>query len=152
VSDEGTEGGCDPEDCGGSVRSTQGEKGNPINTRTGNHTYQAKDVSVSTPAGELAFVRSYSTFNARRVATDLLIGTDMSPGWNHNFDMRLIFSDQSGGQPDTVKLRTSGGSRLKFYETAPDTFLSEYGAIGDLSYNGDSDEYVYRIPSTSRRK
>lgn len=54
-------------DCVGcSVNNTWGNTGGPINKRTGGYDYTVTDLSFVTTAGELNFVRTYSS-----VATDL---------------------------------------------------------------------------------
>lgn len=113
-------------DCiGCSVNNTQGSAGGPINTRTGGYDYTETDLSFVTTAGELSFVRTYSS-----LALDL--STNLSPGWTHNQDMRLIFEDDPGGEPGVVLLKSRSANQYSFYEKADGTYEAAPGVRATL--------------------
>ena len=115
---------CD--DCiGCPVNNTQGTAGGPINTRTGGYDYTTTDLSFVTTAGELSFVRTYAS-----LALDL--PTDLSPGWTHNQDMRLIFPDDPGGQPGTVLLKSRSANQYAFFENPDGTYEPAPGIRANL--------------------
>jgi len=131
-------------DCiGCSVNNTQGNVGGPINTRTGAYDYKATDLSFVTSAGELSFVRTYSSF-----ALDL--PTNVSPGWTHNQDMRLIFEGDPGGEPGVVLLKSRSANEYYFYKNADGTYQAAEGIHATLIRDSatqytvkDSNQNVY---------
>ena len=79
---------CDVSRCGDNRSVT----GDPIDVLTGNFDYSYTDLSLQTIAGELSLQRSYGS-----QATDIAIHpTDISPGWTHNQDIRLLFEGDTG--------------------------------------------------------
>lgn len=116
-------------DCMGcSVNNTQGTAGGPINTRTGGYDYTNTDISFMTSAGELNFVRTYSSLT-------LTQETFLSPGWTHNQDMRLIFSDDPGGEAGVVFLKSRSANQYTFYENADGTYSAAPGIRATLVRN-----------------
>ena len=114
-------------DCVGcSVNSTQGSSGGPINTRTGGYDYTMTDLSFMTTAGELSFVRTYSSLS-------LDLETNLSPGWTHNQDMRLIFPDDRGGQEGAVLLKSKSANQYSFYEQVDGTYEAAPGIRATLT-------------------
>ncbi|NOH00462.1 MAG: hypothetical protein HND47_00085 [Chloroflexi bacterium] len=113
-------------DCiGCSVNNTQGSVGGPINTRTGGYDYTETDLSFITTAGELGFVRTYSSLT-------LDLQTNLSPGWTHNQDMRLIFEDDPGGEAGVVLLKSRSANQYSFYEKADGTYEAAPGIRATL--------------------
>jgi YD repeat-containing protein len=116
-------------DCiGCSVNSTQGTPAGPINTRTGGYDYTMTDLYFMTTAGELSFVRTYSS-----LALDL--PTNLSPGWTQNQDMRLIFPADPGGQEGAVLLKSKSANQYSFYEQTDGTFQAAPGIRAMLARN-----------------
>ena len=114
-------------DCiGCSVNNTQGTAGGPINTRTGGYDYTEADLSFVTSAGELNFVRTYSSLA-------LGLSTNLSPGWTHNQDMRLIFEDDPGGEAGVVLLKSRSANQYSFYENANGTYQAAPGIRATLT-------------------
>ncbi len=140
-------------DCiGCSVNNTQGNSGGPINTRTGGYDYTVTDLSFVTSAGELNFVRTYAS-----LATSL--PTNLSPGWTHNQDMRLIFPDDPGGKPGVVLLKSRSANEYSFYENADGTYEAAPGIRATLVRNSgtpvrytvtDSNQNVYTFDENGK--
>lgn len=140
-------------DCVGCpVNNTQGNSGGPINTRTGGYDYTVTDLSFATTAGELNFVRSYAS-----TATDLT--SNLSPGWTHNQDMRLIFPSDPGGKPGVVLLKSRSANRYSFYINADGTYQAAAGIRATLVRNSgtpvrymitDSNQNVYTFNESGK--
>ncbi|MBK7317717.1 DUF6531 domain-containing protein [Candidatus Villigracilis affinis] len=119
-------------DCiGCSVNNTQGSAGGPINTRTGGYDYTNTDISFVTSAGELSFVRTYSSLVLSQT-------TNLSLGWTHNHDMRLIFPSDPGGQEDVVLLKSRSANEYSFYENQNGTYEAAPGIRATLVRNSGS--------------
>jgi hypothetical protein len=70
-----------------SASNAVGWAGGPINTRSGNLSYQETDLVIPIKGESLAFRRAYAS-QAVNVYT-----TTLGHGWTHNYDIRLHFSD-----------------------------------------------------------
>ena len=84
------------------------------------------DLSFMTTAGELSFVRTYSSLS-------LDLETNLSPGWTHNQDMRLIFPDDPGGQEGAVLLKSKSANQYSFYEQVDGTYEAAPGIRATLT-------------------
>ncbi|HET91952.1 MAG TPA: RHS repeat protein, partial [Chloroflexi bacterium] len=104
-----------------------------INTRTGNYYHSDQDISIPTLAGPLYFERSY---NAQ--ATDLY-PSPLSPGWTHNYDMNLTFSDA-----DTVVSKGCHGSLFRFTGNGSGPYAPAPGVWATLTRT-QSAPYVYHL-------
>lgn len=122
------------------VNNTQGTAGGPINTRTGGYDYTETDLSFLTSAGELSFVRTYSS-----LALDL--PTSLSPGWTHNQDMRLFFPDDPGGQPGTVLLKSRSANQYAFFENPDGSYEAAPGIRAKLVHKSDT---VYTVTDSGQ--
>lgn len=138
-------GNCPCENRGAPAQGETG-RGGSINTLTGNESFSVTDLSIPLESGELAFTRSYSTFNARNVATGLLAPGVLSPGWFHNYEVRLLLSGP-GSQPGKALVQTPGGSRLAFVE-ANGAYTAEAGVGGTLTRSGSPGSYTYVYENT----
>ena len=139
---------CDPENGAGPCpweqgqASTQGRQGDPINTRTGAFDYSLIDLSVPTSAGGLAFVRTYSSVSTDRFAA--LLGY----GWTHNHDVRLIFSDDPGGEPGVVLLKADSTNLFRFLDNGDGTYTPTAGVLSTLTRDpGPPVRFTIRAPS-----
>ena len=86
---------------------TEGDGGDPINTRNGNLSFDATDLSIPVLGGNLSFRRSYVSGGIDTYTQTL------GYGWTHNFDMRLRLTNTH--IIGTVELQTPGGNLLPFY-------------------------------------
>ena len=125
----GKKGPGDGRDCPVPVEQSQGTLGDPINTRNGDFVIGYSDLSFETPAGLLVFERSYSSLAVDRI-TSL-----MGYGWTHNHDTRLIFSDDPGGEDDTVLFKSHTTNLHKFIDNGDDTFTAYPGVLSTLVKN-----------------
>ncbi|HLF25275.1 MAG TPA: FG-GAP-like repeat-containing protein [Anaerolineae bacterium] len=107
--------------------NVRNHKGNPIDTLSGNYTYQTVDASIPILGGSLAFERSYSAD-----ARDLFTRT-LGYGWAHNQDIRLVFPDDPSGIVGQIQLQMPGGSQLPFIEKEDGTFTPYFGVTAQMS-------------------
>jgi RHS repeat-associated protein len=114
----------DPREC---VVSACGDAtataGDPIDTRTGNFDYSLVDLSIQTVAGPLTLQRSY----ASQALDTNLYPTDLSPGWSHNQDVRLIF--ESG----TVWFKGHTLNQYQFTANGDGSFTPYAGVLAELT-------------------
>jgi RHS repeat-associated protein len=90
----------------------------PIDTSSGNLSYQVTDLSVASLGGNLSFQRSYaSAGNA--------ISSTLGYGWVSNSDTHLL-APITLTHPLTVALQTSNGSQLQFFRVLSDTTTGTY--------------------------
>ena len=113
----------------------------PINTVTGGLSYHTADISISTSSGTLNFLRTYSS-----LATDLF-ATDVGYGWTHNFDTRLIFPDDPGGEEGYVLFKEHTANLYPFYDLGNNTFSPVPGILGELTYSNGN--YSLTLPNQS---
>jgi len=109
-----------------SVSCTQGDCGDPINTRTGVFSFASPDVSIPTSAGDLVFQRAYSSETAAAYA-DVL-----GYGWTHNHDARLIFPADPGGMEGYVIFKDVLGNQYLFSMQADGSFQPGPGILASL--------------------
>lgn len=119
--------------CG--AQNAVGWVGGPINTHSGNLSYQETDLAIPIAGGELTFRRSYAS-NATEVYT-----TTLGHGWTHNYDMRLHFDNTVTAISNTVELQAPGGSRLPFFVNEDGTYAPYPGVTAELTYEATTDEY-----------
>ncbi len=124
--------------CGG----TQGECGDPINTRTGGFSFGNVDLSVPTSAGDLIFQRQYSSS-----AVDSHI-SPMGYGWANNQNPRLIFPAEPGGQPGYISMQGKTGNRYRFEYKSNGTFEPDPGVLASLTYASN----VYTVTASDQSK
>jgi YD repeat-containing protein len=90
----------------------------PIDTSSGNLSYQVTDLSVASLGGNLSFQRSYASAGSA-------VSSTLGYGWVSNFDTRLL-APITMTHPVTVALQTSNGSQLQFFRVVSDTTLGTY--------------------------
>jgi RHS repeat-associated protein len=124
--------------------NSQGSAGDPINTRTGGFDFSVVDLSIPTPAGNLAFERSYSS-----LATALYT-TTLGYGWTHTLDTHLIFPDDPGGQTGIVLFKAHSVNQYKFTDNGDGTYTAFPGVIMTLTrQEGPPITYQVTNPSQS---
>jgi len=102
--------------------------GDPIDTRTGNFDYSLVDLSVQTIAGPLTLQRSY----ASQALTAGLYSTEMSPGWTHNQDIRLMI------EGDTVWFKGHTLNQYRFSANLDGTYTPYPGVLANLTKNNQN--------------
>jgi RHS repeat-associated protein len=111
--------------------------GDPIDVLTGNFDYSYTDMSLNTIAGELSLQRSY----ASQATNTNLYPTDISPGWTHNQDSRLLFE----GYQVWFKGHTINQYR---FDVVGDHLYDPYnGVLAELVY--DNGQYLLTTTSHS---
>ncbi len=117
--------------------STEHCSGNPINMRAGNKELVQADFNVQTPAGLLAFTRSY--LQDRQDDPDFQF---MGLGWTHNHIFKLSLSGTSPNREADILL--PGGLVLKLAEDSanPGHFDAAPGSTSELDYDGGNQEYI----------
>ncbi len=121
-------------DCGAPAQS-QGQGGDPVNTRTGGLSYPVDDLSLLTSAGELSFRRTYVS-----LATDKYL-SPLGVGWTHNQDIRLIFDppfiNNYGGRK-LVLFKDHSGNMYRFIDMGDGTYSAYPGLSASLVKNETS--------------
>ncbi len=107
--------------------NTQHNIAGPINTTSGNYTYQKVDETIPVLAGSLAFERSYIG-EARSLYTRTL-----GYGWTHNQEIRLVFPTDPGGVAGQVQLQAPGGSQLPFFDLGNGSYQAYPGVTASMS-------------------
>jgi len=119
--------------------------GQPINAFDGDHTYHVQDLSMPVVGRELSFARTY--------ASQDITATALGYGWTHGYAMRLVFSDDPGGEDWTTVLHAPDGAQLRFYEHYSGTAISYApypGVHGDLVRLGSTPNYTYVVTGTAQ--
>jgi RHS repeat-associated protein len=112
---------CEASRCDDSATST----GDPIDVLTGNFNYSYTDLSLETIAGTLSLQRSYATR-----ATDTAVHpTNISPGWTHNQDSRLLF------EGDTVWFKGHTLNQYRFDVVGDHLYDPYNGVLANLIYS-----------------
>jgi RHS repeat-associated protein len=101
--------------------------GDPVNSLTGNFTYDATDLSVPVPGGNLAFQRTYIS-EAREMYTRTL-----GYGWTHSFDTRLLLPGSPGSVAGQVILQAPSGAQLPFIDHGDGTHSPSFGVSAQLA-------------------
>ncbi|CAG0954738.1 partial tRNA3(Ser)-specific nuclease WapA, partial [Anaerolineae bacterium] len=90
----------------------------PIDTSSGNLSYQVTDLSMASLGGNISFQRSYASAGSA-------VSSTLGYGWVSNFDTRLL-TPIAVAHPVTVALQTSNGSQLQFFRVVSNTTIGTY--------------------------
>ena len=104
---------------------TQGECGDPIDSRTGVFSFATPDISFPTSAGTLAFQRAYSSGAIEQYS-------EVGYGWTHNHAERLIFPDSMYGLEDYMIFRDHLGNQHLFKIEGDGTYTPGPGVLAEL--------------------
>ena len=125
------------------LSGTQGDYGDPINTRTGGLDYRAPDISVPTAAGPLVFERWYTSLTADDAG-------ELGYGWTYNQDSRLIFPGDSGGETGFVLFKANSANIYHYAINPNGTYDPEPGVTGRLALQpGSPAIYTVTLPNQS---
>ncbi|HUI87278.1 MAG TPA: DUF6531 domain-containing protein [Anaerolineales bacterium] len=124
-----------------SASSSQGQGGDPINTRTGGFYENVTDLSVPTSAGPLSFDRTYSS-----LATGVYTGT-LGSGWTHSLDTRLVFPANPGGEAGYVLFKAHSANLYRFTDLGDGTYAPDNGVTGSLVLSNGT--YTLTLPDQS---
>lgn len=106
--------------------------GNPISIRKGEKREVITDITINTPAGELALVRSY--YQNRQPVLNAI-----GLGWTHN---HLISLDFNSGGANKVIVRLDNGGEAHFTQTSPGVFTAAQGVYSTLVLEPNG-QYTY---------
>ena len=127
------------------VSCTQGDCGDPINTRTGVFSFASPDLSFPTSAGDLVFQRAYSSGSAA-IYADVL-----GYGWTHNHDARLIFPSDPSGMAGFVIFKDVLGNQYLFGIEENGDFRPGPGVLAALEKSASSPSiYTLTTPEQAR--
>jgi YD repeat-containing protein len=116
----------DPKECRfGTVVKATNPVGHPVNSYTGGLDYPVEDLSLATPSGPLAFIRSYSSI--------WLEPTTLGYGWAHNQDVHLTFPDDPGGDYGVVWFKAHSANEYAFLENGDGTYTPASGLLANLT-------------------
>lgn len=107
--------------------TSRNHAGGPIDTLSGNYTYQKSDEAIPVLGGSLEFKRSYSA------DTRSLFTRTLGYGWTHNQEIRLIFPTDPGGVAGQVQLQAPGGSQLPFFDLGNGQYQAYPGVTAQMS-------------------
>lgn len=124
--------GCNECDSAAAARAGEMGIGNPIGIRHGEKREEVKDISLSSPAGELAFIRTYSQ-NKR---DDFQF---MGLGWSHNHRMKLI---PISGTPNKITIILPRGGNANYAETDTDHYEGVAGVDGVVDWDSGTSQYT----------
>lgn len=129
INDLNTLSSCSLDGCISAGTAGGGHKGRPINTRTGNYEYFTEDISIPTSAGDLSFTRDY-------VSATTSLNSPLGPGWTHNLDTRLIFSNDPEGRPGKVLFKAHTANKYVFtFDWVANLYIPEPGLQATLVRN-----------------
>jgi RHS repeat-associated protein len=124
---------CEVSHCG----DTRSRAGDPIDVLTGNFDYSYTDLSMQTIAGELSLQRSF----ASQAINTSIFPTDISPGWTHNQDIRLLFDN------DKVWFKGHTLNQYRFDVVSEHIYQPYNGVQAELVY--DAGQYILTTTSQS---
>jgi RHS repeat-associated protein len=116
----------------------------PINTLTGGFEYSVQDLSIATSAGDLLFIRSYSS------AVVDVFTTSLGFGWTHNHDSRLVFPADPGGEPGFVLFKAHSANQYQFIDNGDGTFTPFPGVCATLTRD-DGPPVTYSVVDKAQR-
>ncbi|HPN53951.1 MAG TPA: Ig-like domain-containing protein, partial [Anaerolineaceae bacterium] len=136
-----------------SISCTQGDCGDPINTRTGVFSFATPDISFPTSAGDLVFHRAYSSGSIDQY-NDVL-----GYGWTHNHDARLLFPADPAtitgqvvaGMEEMVIFKDTLGNQYLFGRQANGSFRPAAGVLASLTQTvTDTVSFTLTTPEQAR--
>lgn len=117
--------------------------GGPVNTNSGNYNYQATDLAVFALGQPLQFERSYNSLVSDIVTNTAIYSLPLGYGWTHNYDTKLIFPGDPGGESGTVILKAPHGSRMRFSDG---TYAPLPGVLATMTRTAvAANTYVYTV-------
>ena len=129
--------------CGNGER--QSFVGGPINAFSGNYSYRTTDLSIPTRGQPLRFVRTYNSLSAMESFTNT---SRLGYGWTHNYDLRLTFPGDPGGEANMVILQAPHGSRMRF-RIDGDTF-EPYAGVWATMTRTTTSPYTYTVTAVNQ--
>ncbi len=113
-----------------SITCTQGDCGDPINTRTGAFSFAMPDLSIPTSAGNLIFQRTYSSGAVNDFTQPL------GYGWTFNQSAHLIFPSDQGGMQSYIQFQDLLGNRNLFKINGDGSYSPGPGVLAALTTSG----------------
>lgn len=120
--------------------TTQHFVGGPINTFSGNYTYQTTDFSIAVVGQPLRFERTY---NSLPVTGTVVYTRPLGYGWTHNYDINLTFGTGE------VVLKAPHGSRMRFSDNGDGTYTAYPGVWASLTRTLTT-PYVYTVTAANQ--
>ncbi len=104
------------------------KSGSPISLYKGEKRERVADLSVVTPAGPLAFTRTYRQSKQGTYAF-------MGLGWTHNHHIVLT---KTPGTPNTIVVQLGSGAEVHFTETydGSNVYAGDLGSTSDITWDG----------------
>lgn len=112
-----------------------------VGLRTGEKRLEITDIAVNTPAGPLAFTRTYRQYKQADASYQY-----MGLGWSHNHDIRLV--EDTGASPNEIVARLGGGSEILFEKTDTDHYEGVAGASATIDVDTGSTSARYTLSAS----
>ncbi|MBI4744211.1 MAG: RHS repeat protein, partial [Actinobacteria bacterium] len=132
----GTGGGTDPQGRYGSDTPC-GYFGEPVNTATGNYTYEHEDINIPGKGSPIQIVRSYNS-------QDTIYNGSLGFGWTHNYNTNLRFNSD-----ESITLMKANSQRYTFTKNSDGTYATPEGTFETLNKNADN-TYTLKFKDQSK--
>jgi RHS repeat-associated protein len=116
-----------------------------VGLRTGEKREDVTDLTITTPAGPLAFARTY-----RQSKQSDLHYQFMGLGWTHNHHVRLV--ENTGVTPNTIVVRMSGGGEVHFTKTATNHYAADAGSTSFIDVDPGSASARYTLTAADQSR
>ncbi|MBI4744359.1 MAG: hypothetical protein HY776_06030 [Actinobacteria bacterium] len=114
-----------------------GYAGEPVNTTTGNYTYEHEDINIPGKGIPVQIVRSYNS-------QDNSYNGSFGYGWTHNYNLNLRFNSD-----ESVTLMRAKGERYTFTKNPDETYATPEGIFETLTKNLDN-TYILKFKDQSK--
>jgi RHS repeat-associated protein len=121
----------------------------PVNSFSGNYNHRTTDISVPTLGTPLRFERSY---NSAPITGSVVYSLPLGYGWTHNYNVRLTFPQDPGGEPGLVILTGPRGSRMRFTDEGSGTYTAFPGIWSTLESGLVSSSVVYTVTAANQEQ
>ncbi len=121
-----------------------------INVNSGNFNYQQISGEVTGTSGRLGLDAAYNSLTTGINANYPTYNTVMGYGWTHNYNVRLIFPSDPGGEDGVVQLIAPRGSQMRFDINSDGTYSPFPAVLAKMTRSGSIGSYTYTVTTNSQ--